>query len=65
MLALVGLRKEAPFERQISLIAAPCIIVFVLFNEMIRAIDGFFQVCPFFFFLIKKKKKIFNRCRCL
>lgn len=50
MLALVGLRKEAPFERQISLIAAPCIIVFVLFNEMIRAIDGFFQVCPFFFF---------------
>lgn len=27
------------FERQISLIVAPCIIVFVLFNEMIGAIE--------------------------
>lgn len=50
MLALVGLWMEAPFEWQISSIAAPCIIVFVLFNEMIRAIDGFFQVCLFFLF---------------
>lgn len=39
----IGLLKEAFFSGQFLFIAAPCIIVFVLLNQMVGAIDGSFK----------------------